>query len=177
MPKPTYVLGTNLSHDGSACMLKDGRVCVAIEKERITRRKHDGFNDSAAIQYCLDAAGIRLEDVSLVVQNTWDGMFARGSGWYRGPRLLNPDMRRAMPAMLRTLLDPMLDLIAPVIAAQAGARRAGQERVSGERSERTLDAPKCSRRMSNRSDGRDPFASGLCAIAKVRLPAEPIAGN
>ena len=40
--KPVYVLGTGLSHDGSACLLKDGRIRVAIEKERLTRRKHDG---------------------------------------------------------------------------------------------------------------------------------------
>jgi len=66
--KPVYVLGTGLSHDGSAVLLKDGRVCVGIEKERVTRRKHDGGNDSAAIQYCLDAEGIGLADIDLAVQ-------------------------------------------------------------------------------------------------------------
>lgn len=68
MSKPVYVLGTGLSHNGSAVLLKDGVVCVAIEKERITRIKHDGGNDSDAIQYCLDAEGISLEEVDLVVQ-------------------------------------------------------------------------------------------------------------
>ncbi len=68
MSKPMYVLGTGLSHNGSAVLLKDGVVCVAIEKERITRLKHDGGNDSEAIQYCLDAEGISLQDVELVVQ-------------------------------------------------------------------------------------------------------------
>lgn len=68
MPKPIYVLGTGLSHNGSAVLLKDGRVCVAIEKERISRKKHDGGNDTLAIQYCLDAEGISLDDISLVVQ-------------------------------------------------------------------------------------------------------------
>lgn len=68
MPKPIYVLGTGLSHNGSAVLLKDGVVCVAIEKERITRIKHDGGNDSDAIRYCLDAEGISLDEVDLVVQ-------------------------------------------------------------------------------------------------------------
>lgn len=68
MPHPVYVLGTGLSHDGSAVLLKDGRVCAGIEKERVTRLKHDGGNDTAAIQYCLDAEGITLDDVSIVVQ-------------------------------------------------------------------------------------------------------------
>jgi carbamoyltransferase len=68
MSAPIYILGTGLSHDGSAILLKDGAVCIGIEKERVTRKKHDGGNDTAAIQYCLDAAGITLADVSLVVQ-------------------------------------------------------------------------------------------------------------
>lgn len=68
MIKPIYVLGTGLSHNGSAVLLKDGKVCVAIEKERITRIKHDGGNDTLAIQYCLDAEGITLKDISVVVQ-------------------------------------------------------------------------------------------------------------
>lgn len=68
MSKPLYVLGTGLSHNGSAVLLKDGVVCVGIEKERITRIKHDGGNDTDAIQYCLDAEGITLADVDLIVQ-------------------------------------------------------------------------------------------------------------
>jgi carbamoyltransferase len=68
MPQPIYILGTGLSHNGSAVLLKDGKVCVGIEKERLTRKKHDGGNDSAAISYCLEAEGITLADVSLVVQ-------------------------------------------------------------------------------------------------------------
>jgi carbamoyltransferase len=68
MNAPVYVLGTGLSHNGSAVLLKDGRICVGIEKERLTRIKHDGGNDNMAVQYCLDAEGIELKDISLVVQ-------------------------------------------------------------------------------------------------------------
>lgn len=86
--KPIYVLGTGLSHDGSACLLKDGRICVAIEKERITRQKHDGMNDRDAIRYCLDAAGITIDDLSLVVQNANFGMMEMGKEWWDGYRIL-----------------------------------------------------------------------------------------
>lgn len=86
--RPTYVLGTGLSHDGSACLLKDGQIAVAIEKERITRRKHDGGNDDDAIRYVLAAEGISLDDVELVVQNANFSMFERGNAWYQGPRLI-----------------------------------------------------------------------------------------
>jgi carbamoyltransferase len=90
--KPVYVLGTGLSHDGSVCLLKDGVICVAIEKERITRRKHDGGNDSLAIQYCLETAGIRPRDLSLIVQNANFGMFEWGHSWYEGLRKFDPSV-------------------------------------------------------------------------------------
>ncbi|MCJ8211360.1 hypothetical protein MUY27_16705 [Mucilaginibacter sp. RS28] len=63
-----YILGTGLSHDGSTCILKDGEVIVAIEKERLTRLKHDGGNDYLTVKYCLDAAGIAVDDLALIVQ-------------------------------------------------------------------------------------------------------------
>jgi carbamoyltransferase len=91
LSKPVYVLGTGLSHDGSACLLKDGRIAVAIEKERLTRVKHDGGNDTVAIEYCLDAEGIELEDVAVVVQNALHSTFRHGNDWFRGPRLLTKD--------------------------------------------------------------------------------------
>lgn len=71
--KPTFVLGTALSHDGSSALMRDGEIIVAVEKERLTGIRHDGFNDNATIQYCLDAAGIRLQDVALIVEkNTFN---------------------------------------------------------------------------------------------------------
>jgi len=91
----TYVLGTHVSHNGSACLLKDGEVAVAIEKERLTRVKHDGANDNAAVRYCLAAAGISLRDVELVVQNSNFDMFARGPNHWVGERLVN-DARKVV---------------------------------------------------------------------------------
>ncbi|WP_434524757.1 carbamoyltransferase N-terminal domain-containing protein [Photorhabdus asymbiotica] len=68
MNKPIYVLGSGLSHDGSACLMKNGKIIVGIEKERLTKIKHDGFNDNDAIRYCLNAAGITFKDVDLFVE-------------------------------------------------------------------------------------------------------------
>lgn len=77
MKKPIYILGTALSHDGSTCLMKDGEIIFAIEKERISRIKHDGFNDNTTIQYCLDAAGIEYNDLSLIVeQNSHNPLFS-----------------------------------------------------------------------------------------------------
>ncbi|WP_174849895.1 carbamoyltransferase family protein [Yersinia artesiana] len=88
MHKPIYILGTALSHDGSTCLMKDGEIIFAIEKERISRIKHDGFNDNATIQYCLDAAGIEYNDLALIVeQNSHNPIFSEQLE-YRKNRIL-----------------------------------------------------------------------------------------
>jgi carbamoyltransferase len=89
MEKPVYVLGTGLSHNGSAVLLRNGQVAVGIEKERLTRRKHDGGNDSDAIRYCLDAEGIALADIALVVQSANFDVPPRAR--FHGPRLFADD--------------------------------------------------------------------------------------
>jgi carbamoyltransferase len=90
----TYVLGTHVSHNGSACLLKDGQIAVAIEKERITRIKHDGGNDNAAVQYCLRAEGITLSDIEVVVQNANFDMFERRNcGSRASPRIVEDAQR------------------------------------------------------------------------------------
>ncbi|MBL0145737.1 MAG: transferase [Chitinophagaceae bacterium] len=91
MSKPIYVLGTGLSHDGSSCLLKDGEIVVAIEKERVSRIKHDGGNDTLTVQYCLDAAGITLNDISLVVQCSNFEKDEIEKHLYKGNRLFNKD--------------------------------------------------------------------------------------
>ncbi len=73
MPKQhTYVLGLNTyDHDVSACLLRDGAIAFAIAKERITREKHASGFYKEAIDYCLKAEGITLDDVDLVVSNCY----------------------------------------------------------------------------------------------------------
>jgi carbamoyltransferase len=94
--KPIYVLGTGLSHDGSSCLLRDGEVRVAIEKERITRVKHDGFGDTETIQYCLDAEGIGFDQVDLVVQNANFSNLERGNKLFQGQPRIIPDTTRVV---------------------------------------------------------------------------------
>ena len=73
MPKQhTYVLGLNTyDHDVSACLLRDGAIAFAIAKERITRHKHASGFYKEVIDYCLQAEGITLDDVDLVVRNCY----------------------------------------------------------------------------------------------------------
>jgi carbamoyltransferase len=73
MPKQhIYVLGLNTcDHDVSACLLRDGAIAFAIAKERITRDKHASGFYKEVIDYCLDAEGITVDDVDLIVRNSY----------------------------------------------------------------------------------------------------------
>jgi carbamoyltransferase len=70
--KHTYVLGINAyDHDVSACLLRDGEIVFAISKERITGEKHDtGFYEKV-VGYCLEAEGISMDDLDVVVRNCY----------------------------------------------------------------------------------------------------------
>ena len=51
--------------------IRDGEIAVAINKERITRKKHDTGFYQKVVDYCLVAEGISLDDVDLVVRNCY----------------------------------------------------------------------------------------------------------
>jgi len=64
----TYLLGISaFYHDSAAVLLRDGEPVAAVQEERFSRRKHDAAFPSQGIRYCLDEAGIGLEEVSQVV--------------------------------------------------------------------------------------------------------------
>jgi carbamoyltransferase len=70
--KHAYVLGLNTyDHDVSACLLRDGDIAYAIAKERITRAKHASGFYKEVVDYCLNAEGISIDDVDLVVRNCY----------------------------------------------------------------------------------------------------------
>ena len=64
------VLGISASHNGSACLLRGQKVVVAIQEERLNRIKRSriyGARYSLAVDYCLKTAGIRVEDLDMIV--------------------------------------------------------------------------------------------------------------
>lgn len=54
-------------HDAAAALLQDGILIAAAEEERFTRRKHDSGFPHRAIDYCLQKARMRKEDLDYVV--------------------------------------------------------------------------------------------------------------
>jgi carbamoyltransferase len=58
------ILGINsVFHDTTACIVRDGKLVVAIEQERLSRQKHTSAFPHEAIAECLKVAGITLADV------------------------------------------------------------------------------------------------------------------
>src|ERR1700733_12037272 len=69
-----YILGINAYHgNASAAIIADGRLVAAVEEERFNRVKYAAGFPSAAIRYCLDAAGITLSEVNHIAipRNPW----------------------------------------------------------------------------------------------------------
>jgi carbamoyltransferase len=56
-------------HDGAAVLIAGREIVAAIEEERLNRVKHSNFFPFRAIRFCLEQAGIGLEDVDRVVFN------------------------------------------------------------------------------------------------------------
>lgn len=50
-------------HDSAAALLVDGKPIAAAQEERFTRKKHDARFPENAIAYCLDEAGLSLDDI------------------------------------------------------------------------------------------------------------------
>jgi carbamoyltransferase len=54
-------------HDAAAALLCDGQLVAAAHEERFTRKRHDPDLPVNAVRYCLEAAGIGIDDVEYVV--------------------------------------------------------------------------------------------------------------
>lgn len=66
----SVILGLNAYHgDASACLVRQGELVAAAEEERFRRIKHWAGFPTQAIEYCLSAGGINLEDVDHIAVN------------------------------------------------------------------------------------------------------------
>jgi carbamoyltransferase len=54
-------------HDSAAALLVDGAPVCAVQEERLSRRKNDAAFPLAAIEWCLDHAGVQPEQLDAVV--------------------------------------------------------------------------------------------------------------
>lgn len=50
-------------HDSAAAIVRDGEIVAAVQEERFTRQKADANFPAKSVAYCLDEAGVTLDDV------------------------------------------------------------------------------------------------------------------
>ncbi len=61
------ILGISaLYHDSAACLLQDGIITAAVQEERLTRRKFEPNFPVNSIQYCLEFANLKIEDIDCI---------------------------------------------------------------------------------------------------------------
>ncbi len=62
------ILGISaLYHDSAAALVVDGRIIAASEEERFTRKKFDSGFPTHAAKFCLEQAGLTVDDIDYVV--------------------------------------------------------------------------------------------------------------
>ncbi len=63
----TAILGISaFYHDSAAALVVDGQIVAAAQEERFTRKKHDAAFPQLAVEYCLQEAGLRPEQIDYV---------------------------------------------------------------------------------------------------------------
>jgi carbamoyltransferase len=69
------ILGINyIFHDSSACLIKDGEILHAVEKERLTRQKHTQSFPFNSVQDCLIQTNTAWEEVDNIAVSINPGM-------------------------------------------------------------------------------------------------------
>ena len=85
-----FILGLNAYHgDASACIFKDNIVLAAVEEERFTRIKHAAGFPINSIKFCLDKAGISIEQVDHVTINRKPNQKIFKKALYASTKLFN----------------------------------------------------------------------------------------
>ncbi|GMQ87340.1 MAG: carbamoyltransferase [Gammaproteobacteria bacterium] len=54
-------------HDSAAALVVDGNIVAAAQEERFSRKKHDAGFPAQAVSYCLEEAGITLDELDYIV--------------------------------------------------------------------------------------------------------------
>ncbi len=62
-----YILGISaFYHDSAAAIIHDGKIIAAAQEERFTRKKHDPAFPVNAVKYCLEEAGVTIDQLEAI---------------------------------------------------------------------------------------------------------------
>ncbi len=69
-----FFLGVCNANDSGAALLVDGQLIASISEERLSRIKGHRVFPQKSIQFCLDFAGISVDEVDYVACGAWGGI-------------------------------------------------------------------------------------------------------
>ena len=72
------ILGFNFDHDGSVCLVMNGKLVSAISSERITRIKKMHGVTSHVVKYVLDSQNISIEDIDAIALSDYNLEYSNG---------------------------------------------------------------------------------------------------
>ena len=81
-----WILGYCATHNGAVCLLHGDTIVAAVQEERLTgikRARIKRLEDSLALNYCLNAAGIGVDDLDMIVGAYFSGDPQSGLGVVR----------------------------------------------------------------------------------------------
>ena len=55
------IIGINVSHNASACLMSEGKIVIAVQEERFTRIKHDDSFPIESIKFILESNKLSLK--------------------------------------------------------------------------------------------------------------------
>ena len=121
----TAILGISaFYHDSAAALVVDGQIVAAAQEERFTRKKHDDGFPTKAIEYCLEAAGLKPEQLDYV--GFYDKPFRKFERLLETYLAFAPNgflsFAKAMPIWLKTKLFHRREI-------QKGLKGAYQKRI------------------------------------------------
>lgn len=111
-----YIIGVHSGHDASACLFKNNKLIYAIEKERLTRIKHDEGEPIECIKYLLDSAKILPKNVDLVVRSNWYNSNLLNNSFYKKfPNVIENFQHHLLHAYALSLVNQGQDMIIFVV--------------------------------------------------------------
>jgi len=109
MPQREHILGISAYyHDAAAALVSHGAIVAAAQEERFSRRKNDSDFPRQAIAFCLQRAGLRLEQLDAVV--FYDKPILKFTRLLETYLAVAPGGWRTFPTVLANWLGEKLDL-------------------------------------------------------------------
>ena len=99
------VLGVHVGHDSSASLVIDGKIVADVAEERFTRCKHDAGLPIKSMNYCLEHAGITMDDLDAVAVPGGNALKLNSLFNLRDKRRFSGTWKQRLRAIYKRVID------------------------------------------------------------------------